>query len=72
VLSGSSFISQSDLRQHFGLGQARKADAIEIRWPGGQAEKVADVGADQFVTVVEGRGRFSTQALMPPGGTQKP
>jgi len=39
VLSGSSYISQSDLRQHFGLGQAHKADEIEIRRPGGPVDK---------------------------------
>jgi hypothetical protein len=56
VLSGSSYISQSDLRQHFGLGQARKVDEIEVRWPSGQVDKVTGVDADQFVKVVEGRG----------------
>ncbi|HEV2353855.1 MAG TPA: CRTAC1 family protein, partial [Puia sp.] len=35
VMSGSSYISQSDLRQHFGLGKAAKADQIEVRWPSG-------------------------------------
>jgi hypothetical protein len=61
VLSGSSYISQSDLRQHFGLGPARKADEIEIRWPGGQVDKVTGVDADQFVTVLEGRGLLSSR-----------
>jgi enediyne biosynthesis protein E4 len=61
VLSGSSYISQSDLRQHFGLGPARKADAIEIRWPSGQMDRVTGVDADQFVMLVEGRGMVSPQ-----------
>lgn len=56
VLSGSSYISQSDLRQHFGLGKVRKIDQIEVRWPSGQVERVVDVEADQFITVQEGRG----------------
>jgi hypothetical protein len=56
VLSGSSYISQSDLRQHFGLGQAPRVDQIEVRWPNGQGEKVGSVEADQFVTIQEGRG----------------
>jgi len=60
VLSGSSYISQSDLRQHFGLGPARKADEIAIRWPCGQVDKVTGVDADQFVTVLEGRGLLSS------------
>src|SRR5258707_5500156 len=33
VRSGSSFLSQSDLRLHFGLGGADKVDRIEIEWP---------------------------------------
>jgi enediyne biosynthesis protein E4 len=61
VLSGSSYISQSDLRQHFGLGLAHKADEIEIRWPGGPVDRVTGVDADQFVTVWEGRGLVSSQ-----------
>jgi hypothetical protein len=56
VLSGSSYISQSDLRQHFGLGQAPKVDQIEVRWPNGQVEHVGGAEADQFLTIQEGRG----------------
>jgi hypothetical protein len=56
VLSGSSYISQSDLRQHFGLGSAGKADEIEVRWPGGQIDRVTNVEADRFIRIEEGRG----------------
>ncbi len=56
VTSSSSYISQSDLRQHFGLGQARKVELIEIRWPSGQVDRVSGVDVDQFVTIQEGRG----------------
>jgi hypothetical protein len=55
VRSGGSYISQNDLRVHFGLGQAAAAD-LEIRWPSGQVDKIAGVKANQVVTVVEGRG----------------
>jgi enediyne biosynthesis protein E4 len=55
-LSGSSYISQSDLRQHFGLGSATKADQIEVRWSSGQIDRVANVEADQFIRIEEGRG----------------
>jgi hypothetical protein len=61
VLSGSSYISQSDLRQHFGLGQARRVDQIEVRWPSGHVERVGQVGSDQFVTILEGRGLIAAQ-----------
>ena len=61
VLSGSSYISQSDLRQHFGLGRARQVDEIEVRWPSGQVDQVTGADADQFMTFVEGRGVVSAQ-----------
>ena len=61
VLSGSSYLSQSDLRQHFGLGPTRKVDQVEVRWPSGQAEKVGPVEADQFVTIEEGRGLIKAE-----------
>jgi hypothetical protein len=61
VLGASSYISQSDLRQHFGLGQARKVDQVEVRWPSGQVEKVGGWEADQFVTIEEGRGLIKAE-----------
>ncbi len=66
VRSGGSYASQNDLRVHFGLGQALKADRVEIRWPSGQVDVLENVGADQLVYVEEGQGivkRFS----FPPG-----
>jgi hypothetical protein len=56
VQSGSSYISQSDLRQHFGLGAAKKVDQIEIRWPNGMVERAGNVEVDQFLAFQEGRG----------------
>ena len=56
VMSGSSYISQSDLRQHFGLGKSSKADSVEIRWPNGRADRVANVAANRFITIREGEG----------------
>ena len=40
VRSGGSYISQNDMRVHFGLGKATKAD-LDIRWPSGLVEKIA-------------------------------
>jgi hypothetical protein len=57
VLSQSSFYSQNDLRLHYGLGQVRKADTIEIRWPGGLVETYKNVAADQILTIREGVAR---------------
>ena len=41
--SGGSYLSQSDMRIHFGLGAAQKVDRIEIRWPSGATETLRDV-----------------------------
>jgi hypothetical protein len=56
VLSGSSYLSQSDLRQHFGLGLVKQVDQVEVRWPSGMVERVGSVEVDQFLTLQEGRG----------------
>ncbi len=58
VRSGSSYLSQNDLRLHFGLGAAAVVDAIEIRWPvkARKIEKVGPLPADQFITIREGSG----------------
>jgi len=49
------FMSSSDRRVHFGLGQETKAAAVEIRWPGGAVQKLADVAAGQIVEIEEPR-----------------
>jgi hypothetical protein len=54
VRSGGSYISQSDLRVHFGLAKAAKAD-IEVHWPSGTVDKLAGVAANQVITVMEGK-----------------
>jgi len=53
VVSGGSYLSQNDLRLHFGLGRAEKADEILIRWPSGKTSTLKDVPADQILTVTE-------------------
>jgi len=56
VKTGSSYLSQSDLRAHFGLGAATRADRIVVRWPSGTEETVSNVAADQILTIEEGKG----------------
>jgi len=57
VHSGSSVMSQSDLRLHFGLGKADVVDLIEIKWPTTQkTEKFTNVRANQIITIREGSG----------------
>lgn len=56
VRSGSSYISQNDLRVHFGLGDHATVDEIILRWPSGQVDRIRRVRADQTITVQEGKG----------------
>jgi hypothetical protein len=56
VRSGGSYISQNDLRLHFGMGSATKADLVDIRWPSGQLDRLKDVETNQVVYVQEGKG----------------
>ncbi|HEY7785768.1 MAG TPA: CRTAC1 family protein [Pyrinomonadaceae bacterium] len=57
VRSGDSYISQSDLRLHFGLGNRTKVDLIEVRWPSGNVDKFAGVNVNKIVTIKEGQAR---------------
>jgi enediyne biosynthesis protein E4 len=54
--SGSSYLSASELVLTFGLARKDQAEAIEVRWPSGQVEKLTNVAAGQTVTVTEGKG----------------
>jgi hypothetical protein len=57
VHSGSSVMSQSDLRLHFGIGKAETVDLIEVKWPTTQKiERFRDVKANQILTIKEGSG----------------
>jgi len=56
VRSGSSYISNSDMRVHFGLGSAAKIDWVEIRWPSGLSERFENLGVDQIHALKEGSG----------------
>lgn len=56
VQSGSSYLSQSDLRAHFGLGAARRAERLQIAWPTGALEVIEDVPINHVITVREGKG----------------
>jgi hypothetical protein len=63
VRSGSSYLSQSDLRAHFGLGEARTAD-VEIRWPSGTVDRIAAVPADQIYVAREGMGKAQKEGQL--------
>ena len=56
VRSGSSYLSSSDLRLHFGLGSIASVQAIEVSWPSGLQERFAGGAPDRFLSLVEGTG----------------
>ena len=56
VRSGDGYISQSDLRLHFGLGKSVRAEKIVIRWPSGLVETLSDLPVNQYYVVREGSG----------------
>jgi enediyne biosynthesis protein E4 len=60
VRSGGSYISQNDLRVHFGIGKAEKVDLLEIRWPSGQVDTLKDIQPNQLIFVKEGQGIVRT------------
>jgi hypothetical protein len=53
IKSGGSYLSQSDLRAHFGLGAADRIERLEIRWPSGRTQTLENVGSNQILTVRE-------------------
>ena len=65
IRSGGSYLSQNDLRVHFGLGKAAKIDEIEIRWNSGKVETIKDVAADKFYAILEGEGIVPFEKVRP-------
>ena len=63
VRSGGSYYSQNDLRLHFGLDQATKADTIQIVWPSGTTDVLHDLAANQFYVIEEGGKVLKTMAM---------
>ena len=53
---GTSYMSASDPRIHFGLGKHTKVDSLTIAWPSGQVDKLTDLAADKIIAVKEGSG----------------
>jgi len=53
VVSGQSFLSQSDLRAHFGVGAATIVDRVEVTWPSRAVSVLENVSVDQVVSLSE-------------------
>jgi len=61
VRGGGSYISQNDLRVHFGLGETTKVDRLWVRWPSGLEEEWRELAADQILPLREGSGRKASR-----------
>jgi hypothetical protein len=56
VQAGSSYLSQNDLRLHFGMGGHATVDKVEIFWPSGKKDTLSNLPTDSIYTIVEGEG----------------
>jgi len=68
IRSGSSYLSQNDLRLHFGLAKSTKVDLIEIRWPSGKVETIRGLGANKRYAVKENSGVVDLEVIRPKKG----
>jgi enediyne biosynthesis protein E4 len=64
VLAQSSFLSVSDPRLHFGLGDVNVVD-LEVRWPDGSRRSFAKISANQLVTINEQSGIVASKGFGP-------
>jgi hypothetical protein len=53
---GTSYMSASDPRIHFGLGKRNRISSLEVTWPSGHVDRLTDVPVDQIIAVKEGAG----------------
>ena len=65
VRSGGSYLSQNDLRIHFGLGSHERVDRVDILWPSGKTETLTSLAADHFYAVKEGEGIVPHERMRP-------
>ncbi len=65
VRSGGSYLSQSDLRVHFGLGSAAGIESVVVRWPSGRVEPLGHLAIDRIHHILEGSGEVSPAAVRP-------
>ena len=66
VRSSNSYYSASDLRIHFGLGDAKKVDIVEIRWPSGAVDTLKDLDVNRHYVIQEGGKILKADAFTTP------
>jgi hypothetical protein len=59
-VGGGSYLSSHDPRIVLGIGQRRKIDWLEVKWPqpSGKLERFTDLPIDGYITIVEGEGKW--------------
>jgi enediyne biosynthesis protein E4 len=72
VRSGGSYVSQNDLRLHFGIGDATKVDRAEVSWPSGTKEVFENLKVNQIATLEEGKGTPLPQKITLPRKETRP
>jgi hypothetical protein len=55
VWSAGSYLSSNDTRLIVGLGAAAGVRSVEVRWPGGRVQKLANPPVDKYLTLAEGK-----------------
>jgi hypothetical protein len=55
VKGGEGFGATSQRRQHFGIGARKTIDWLEVRWPGGEVQKIERLDPGQIIEIEEGR-----------------
>jgi len=65
IYSGGSYISQNDLRSHFGLGHSSTVEKVEVRWPSGIVDTFGPVASDHFYAVQEQKGIVPADQIRP-------
>jgi hypothetical protein len=68
IRSGGSYLSQHDLRAHFGLGSATKVDSVEIHWPSGATDSIKNLDIDKVYAILEGKGIVPVDQITPLSG----
>jgi hypothetical protein len=63
--AGASYLSQNDVRLHFGLGEGEKIERVEARWSNGETETVSGVTPNQTVTITQGKGVTASSSYQP-------
>ncbi len=69
IHSGGSYLSQHDLRVHFGLNSSTIVEKVQVRWPSGTIDTMTNLPADKFYAILEGKGSVDFREIRPTSPT---